>query len=311
MADEVLRELITDLDGIYLDATVGDAGHAELIMQQLGNKGRLIGLDRDPEAVHRSSARLARHGERVLVRHADYRELGDIIRELGIERINGALFDLGLSSLQLDNPHRGFAYRLDGPLDLRFDPTRGEPTSAWLNSADELSLIDVFSRFGEEPHARRIARRIIGARASEPILTTTQLRHVIISAVGPAGPAWGRAAARVFQALRIHSNLELDAVAQGLAAAIDLMAEGARLVVIAYHSLEDRIAKSVLREAARVCDCPKIYGRCMCKADPKGRLVYRRVLRPTDAESEANPRARAARMRVFEKAVISSPWGMS
>jgi len=311
MAEEVLRELITDLDGIYLDATVGNAGHAELIMQRLSDKGRLIGLDRDLEAVERATGRLAGFGGRGLVFHADYRELGELFQELGIAQIHGALFDLGLSSLQLDNPNRGFAYRLDGPLDLRFDPASGEPASTWLNSAGEESLIAVFSKFGEEPHARRIARRIVRARASEPILTTTQLRQVIIGAVGPAGQIWGRAAARIFQALRIHSNAELDAISRGLDASLGLLAEGARLVVVAYHSLEDRIVKSVMREAARTCDCPKIYGRCLCDANPRGRLIYRRVLRPADSENEANPRARAARMRVFEKRFIPSPWGMS
>jgi 16S rRNA (cytosine1402-N4)-methyltransferase len=309
MADDVLRELITDRDGTYLDATIGGAGHAEMIMQQLSAKGRLIGLDRDPQAVARAAARLAPFGGRAQVVHSDYRSLGSLFQELGVAEIHGALFDLGLSSLQLDNPERGFAYRLDGPLDLRFDPTQGEPTSNWVNSATEESLTSVFSEFGEEPLSRRIARRIVKTRLSEPILTTTQLRQLIIAASGPGGRTWGRTAARIFQALRVHSNSELDAIARGLDAALSLLAGGSRLVVIAYHSLEDRIVKTVMREAARTCDCPKIYGRCICGASPRGRLVYRRVLRPADSETEANPRAQAARMRVFEKCAIPSPLG--
>ncbi|MBI5869332.1 MAG: 16S rRNA (cytosine(1402)-N(4))-methyltransferase RsmH [candidate division Zixibacteria bacterium] len=309
MADEVLRELITDLDGIYFDATIGNAGHAELIMNRLSPNAKLVGSDSDPEAAALAVRRLAAFGERAIVVHADYRELAKIFEDLGIEKINGALFDLGLSSLQLDNPRRGFAYRLDGPLDLRFDPTRGQPTSDWVNSASEEELAGIFKRFGEEPNARRIARRIVKLRAAQPIETTTQLRDLIISVVGPNGRIWGRTAARIFQALRVHSNSELDAIAMGLTSALDLLSEGSRLVVIAYHSLEDRIVKTIMREAARKCDCPRIYGQCRCGASPRGHLVHKRVLRPTEAECAANPRAQAARMRVFEVHISESSWG--
>lgn len=300
MADEVLRELITDPDGIYFDATIGNAGHAELIMSRLSSQAKLVGSDADPEAAILAARRLVPFGDRAVVLHADYRELSAIFENLGIAKINGALFDLGLSSLQLDNPRRGFAYRLDGPLDLRFDPTRGERTSDWVNYATEDALADVLKKFGEEPGARRIARRIVKTRATTPILTSAQLRDLIISVVGPNGRIWGRTAARVFQALRVHSNSELDAIALGLNSALDLLVDGSHLVVIAYHSLEDRIVKTVLREAARNCDCPKIYGNCRCGANPRGRIVHKHVLRPTESECAANPRAQAARMRVFE-----------
>ncbi len=301
MASEVLRELITDPDGRYLDATIGYASHAERIMERLGNKGRLIGLDRDTDAVAIASARLQRFGSRVIVRHSDYRHLGEVCRDLGAEHITGALIDLGLSSLQLDDPARGFSYQLDGPLDLRFDTSHGEPASEWLNSASEQSIAKVFFEYGEEPHSRKLARLIVAARVEQAIETTGQLKQIIIKAVGARGPIWGRTAARVLQALRLQVNSELDAIPLGLESAIDLLEDGGRLVVITYHSLEDRLVKTFFREASRTCNCPPAYPHCICGANPKGRIVHRRVLRPTDEEVAANPRSRAAKMRVFEK----------
>ncbi len=301
MVAEVLRELITDPDGIYLDATIGGGGHAETIMQRLSNKGRLVGLDRDPEAVARSARRLGRFGERIVVLHADYRNLAETFDRLGIAEINGALLDLGLSSHQLDDPQRGFSYRLGGPLDLRFDPTTGEATTVWLNTAGEEEIAAVIYQYGEERQSRRIAHRIVTRRESEPIQTASQLASIISGIIGKRGAAWGRTAARVFQALRIHGNAELDAIPRGLQACLDTLCDGARLVVISYHSLEDRIVKTMFREAARTCRCPKVYGRCICGAHPRGRQVYRHVLRPSADEIQANPRAAAARLRVFEK----------
>lgn len=301
MASEVLREIITNPDGIYVEATLGYGAHAERIMERLSDTGRLIGLDRDKEATTIAASRLARFGSQVTVRNSDYRHLGDVCRELGVQQITGALIDLGLSSLQLDDPARGFSYQLDGPLDLRFDTTQGTPASEWLNSADQESITKVFFEYGEEPHSRKLARMILAARNRQPIETTGQLKKVIISAVGQRGAVWGRTAARVLQALRIHVNTELEAIPIGLESAIDLLEEGGRLVVITYHSLEDRLVKLHFREASRVCTCPPVFPHCVCGAQPKGRVVHRHVLRPTDEEIAANPRSRAAKMRVFEK----------
>lgn len=301
MTSEVLRELITDPDGRYLDATIGFASHAERIMERLGNKGQLIGLDRDLDAVAIASARLQRFGSRVVVRHSDYRRLAGVCRELGVAHITGALIDLGLSSLQLDDPARGFSYQLDGPLDLRFDTSHGAPASEWLNTASEESIARVFFEYGEEPHSRKLARLIAAVRAEQPIETTGQLRQIIIKAVGSRGPVWGRTAARVLQALRLHTNSELDAIPAGLESVVELLEENGRLVVITYHSLEDRIVKSYFREVSRTCTCPPVFPHCVCGANPKGRIVHRHVLRPTDDEVAANPRSRAAKMRVFEK----------
>ncbi len=301
MASEVLREIVTNPDGIYVEATLGYGAHAERIMERLSDKGRLIGFDRDPEAIAIAKARLARFGSRVTVRNSDYRRLSEVCRELGVQHITGALIDLGLSSLQLDDPARGFSYQLDGPLDERFDTSQGAPASEWLNLAAQESIAKVLAEYGEEPHARRLARMIVAARARQPIETTGQLKQIIISAVGQRGAVWGRTAARVLQALRIHVNAELDAIPIGLESAIDLLEEDGRLVVITYHSLEDRLVKLFFRENSRTCSCPPVFPHCVCGAQPKGRVVHRRVLRPTDEEIAANPRSRAAKMRVFEK----------
>jgi 16S rRNA (cytosine1402-N4)-methyltransferase len=301
MAAEVLRELITDGDGVYCDLTLGLGGHAESIMEKLSNQGRLIGIERDDQAAAIARERLSRFGARVTVVHRNYRDVGEICRTLGVETIAGALADLGLSSLQLDDSGRGFSYQLDGPLDLRFDRSTGQPASDWLNEASEQSIASVLAEYGEEPRARQIARRIVATRAQEPVTTTTQLREIVIASVGRRSSVWGRACARCLQAIRIFINSELNALPVALKAVLDLLAPGGRLVVIAYHSLEDRIVKEIFREAARRCDCPPAYPQCVCGAQPLGRIVHRKVLRPTEAEVAANPRSRSARMRVFEK----------
>jgi 16S rRNA (cytosine1402-N4)-methyltransferase len=306
MAAEVLRELITDGDGTYCDLTLGAGGHAESIMERLSDQGRLIGIERDDQAAAIARKRLGRFGDRVTVVHRNYREIAAICQALGVERISGALADLGLSSLQLDDAERGFSYQLDGPLDLRFDRSTGQPASDWLSEASEQSIASVLAEYGEEPRARQIARKIVAARDDEPVSTTAQLRDIVIATVGRKSRVWGRACARCLQGIRIFVNSELDALPVTLKAVLKLLAPGGRLVVIAYHSLEDRIVKDTFREAARRCDCPPAYPHCVCGARPLGRIVHRKVLRPTDAEVVDNPRSRSARMRVFEKETVET-----
>lgn len=299
LAGQVVTNLITDSHGIYLDGTIGAGGHAELMLGKLSKDARYIGLDRDHNAVIRTRARFS-GDSRVTIIHADYRDLASILKAEGAARIHGFLLDLGLSSIQLDDQSRGFAYRLDGPLDLRFDTTTGISAADWLNSSDEEQITTALREYGEERHARRMARLIVAARPSG-IKTTTDLAAIIRKVSGPHGLAFGRSAARVFQALRIVVNDELAAIPQAMNDAVDHLADGGRMVIISYHSLEDRIVKNFMREAARECNCPTSYPRCMCGANPRGVLVQRRAFTPAEDEINSNPRAKAAKMRVFER----------
>jgi len=303
MASEVLRDLITDKNGIYADLTAGGAGHSLRIMKALSFRGKLIAMDRDPRAVETARRRLSPFGDRVTLIHGNYRDFARHCETLGIRQVTGALLDLGLSSLQLDDPSTGMSYRADGPLDLRFDPSVGIPAHEWLAAASEAEIANTIFAFGEEPRSRAIAKRIVAVRRTHPIHTSGQLLTEVESATGFSGPRLGRTAARVWQALRIVVNEELDAIPEGLSAVIDRLADGGRLVTLAYHSLEDRILKTHFREASRACNCPRSYPKCMCGANPKGRVLHRHVLRPSPEEVARNPRAKAARMRVFERVV--------
>jgi 16S rRNA (cytosine1402-N4)-methyltransferase len=300
LADQITAELITDLSGIYLDGTIGGGGHAEVMLKKLSKDARYIGLDRDKAAVERSRVRLEPFGSRVSVIHSDYRNFASVLHGLGVERVHGVLLDLGLSSIQLDDPSRGFAYRFDGPLDLRFDTSEGQSAAEWLNHASEQEIVTALLAFGEERHAKRIARRIVSARPAG-IATTGDLVAIIRKVSGPRGLEFGRSAARVFQALRIVVNDELSAIPRAMNDAVDWLTEGGRLVVIAYHSLEDRLVKTFMREAARECSCPTAYPQCICGANPRGVLVHRRAFVPSDREIKSNPRAKSAKMRVFER----------
>jgi 16S rRNA (cytosine1402-N4)-methyltransferase len=299
LADQVVTSLITNLDGIYLDGTIGAGGHAELMLGKLSKDVRYIGLDRDGNAVTRTRARFS-GDPRVTVIHADYRDLAAILESEGIAQIHGFLLDLGLSSIQLDDPARGFAYRLDGPLDLRFDTSSGVSAADWLNGADEEEIAVALREFGEERHAKRMARLIVATRPAG-IQTTSDLAAIIRKVSGPRGLEFGRSAARVFQALRIVVNDELAAIPQAMNDAVDRLADGGRMVVISYHSLEDRIVKNFMREASRKCNCPTSYPRCICGANPRGVLVQRRAITPSEDEINSNPRAKSAKMRVFER----------
>jgi 16S rRNA (cytosine1402-N4)-methyltransferase len=270
-----------------------------MILERLKSRGRVIGFDRDPQALSQAGNRLARFGDRLLLVHSNYKHLTAVLEREGVREISGALFDLGLSSLQLDDAERGFAYRFDGPLDLRFDQTAGRTAAEWLADASEGEIAGALRQHGGERHAGRIAQAIVAARGRTPLTRAGQLTRLIRSRVRGGGAAFGRTAARVFQALRIVVNEELAAISAGLDAALACMANGGRLLTIAYHSGEDLIAKAFLREAARVCRCAPVP--CTCGAHPRGRLVQRRVIRATNEEIARNPRAKEARLRVFER----------
>jgi len=289
---------------LQVDATLGGGGHAERILDASTPDGRLLGLDADPRAIARVELRLrARFGDRLVLRQVNFRQLATVAPEAGFGLVDGLLFDLGLSSDQLADHDRGFGIRTGGPLDMRFDPSQGVPAAELLATLDVLELTALFRRYGEEPQAVRIARAIVAGRAAAPIQTAEELAGLIVR-VAPGGPPGRRRihpATRVFQALRIAVNAELDALEAALAAAVDLLRPGGRLVVLSYHSLEDRIVKRFLQAERRGCVCPPSLPICVCGRAPRLRLVTRPSLTPSAAEIAANPRARSARLRAAER----------
>jgi len=281
LLSETLRWLDPRPGGVYVDATVGSGGHAEAILERIGPSGLLIGLDRDPEAIAFAQDRLARFGEAVRLVRANFATLRATLQGLGVARVDGVLMDLGVSSLQLARPERGFSFSLTGPLDMRMDPAIPTTAADLVNRLPEHALAEILARYGEEPFARRIAREIVRSR---PLRTTEELREAVARAVPRR--AWPRridVATRTFQALRIAVNQELEALEQALPQAVDVLVPGGRLVVIAFHSLEDRIVKQFLRRTERV------------------RILTPKPVRPSPEEVRQNPRARSARLRAAEK----------
>ena len=304
LADEVIEMLAPAPGSLHIDATLGGGGHTERILEAARPDGRLLGLDADPAAIARVEARLrARYGDRLVLRQANFRELASVAPSAGFPAVDGCLFDLGLSSYQLADRERGFGFRTGGPLDMRFDPSRGVPAAELLASLDAAELTALFRRYGEEPRAPRIARAIVDARRVAPVATAEELAALVEQVVPPNPRVRRRThpATRVFQALRIAVNEELEALQAGLAAALDLLRPGGRLVVLSYHSLEDRIVKRFFQAERRGCVCPPELPVCVCGRNPRLRLVTSPSLTPSTTEIEANPRARSARLRAAER----------
>jgi 16S rRNA (cytosine1402-N4)-methyltransferase len=299
LVEEALAALAIEAGGYYVDATFGRGGHTARLLQAVGGQGRVLAIDQDPQAIAAGHARFANEVRLALV-HASFADLESLVPAYGAGRAcRGVLFDLGVSSPQLDNPQRGFSFRADGPLDMRMDPTRGEPVSGWLARAGVDEIREVIAELGEERFARQVARAIVSARAAGPLLRTGELAALISRAVRTREPG-KHPATRTFQALRLFINDELGALECALDATLDLLAAGGRLVVISFHSLEDRLVKRFMQRAARP---PEELARLPVlpqSARPKLRLVGKKV-RPGEAEVAANPRARSALMRVAER----------
>jgi len=302
MAGLVVELLITKVEGAYLDLTAGGGGHLKALAGKLGSKARLYAADADPEAVARVSRELADLVQWRAVVQTAFADIGDALVEFEDRTFDGILIDLGVSSFQLDEPSRGISFRYDGPLDMRFNPGAGQPASELINSLGVSDLRELIAEYGEERQAARIAREIVKERQSQMILTTSQLRDIILAAVAP--PHQTKSLARVFQALRIAVNRELEQLRRVLPVALSLLNPGGRLAVIAYHSLEDRQVKRFMqREARGNCTCPPELPQCVCGAKPTIRLITRRPVVPDDDEIARNPRARSARLRVAERLV--------
>jgi 16S rRNA (cytosine1402-N4)-methyltransferase len=304
LVEEVLTMLAPAPGSLQIDTTLGGGGHAERILEASSPDGRLLGFDADATAIARVRARLGpRFGERLVLRQANFRELAGVAPAAGFGAVDGLLFDLGLSSFQLADRERGFGIRTGGPLDMRFDTSQGVPAAELLASLDAVELTALFRRYGEEPRAPRIARAIVAARSTSPITTAEELSELIVRVAPASIPGRRRIhpATRVFQALRIAVNAELDALDEALAAAVELLRPGGRLVVLSYHSLEDRIVKRFFQAERRGCVCPPSVPICVCGRSPRLRLVTSPSLTPTAAEIAANPRARSARLRAAER----------
>lgn len=298
LLDEVLAALAVRPDGVYVDATFGRGGHAEAILARLNDRGRLLTLDRDPQAVEEARKRFMQD-ERVTIIHSAFSALDETVSRYGLEgRVHGVLFDLGVSSPQLDDPTRGFSFRFDAPLDMRMDTTRGESAAQWLAHADEEEIARVIYEYGEERFSRRIARAIVYVRAQESITTTTRLADIVRSAVRTRERGQ-HPATRTFQAIRIHVNRELDELAQTLPRAMHALTTGGRLAVISFHSLEDRVVKNFMRDQEKGPTYPPELP-VVPSFTPRLRTIGKAV-RPGQREIAVNPRARSAVLRVAER----------
>jgi 16S rRNA (cytosine1402-N4)-methyltransferase len=295
----VINGLMPRAGGCYIDGTLGAGGHAEAILQASGPDGRLLGFDRDATALAIARSRLAGFGTRLVAVHDSYEVMGQVAPLHGFAQVDGILLDLGLSSMQVDAPARGFSFQRDGPLDMRFDSTADIPTAADLvNTLPEEELVELVRDFGEERYARRIGRAIVEAR---PLNTTGALAEVVARAVprNPRGKI--HPATRVFQALRIAVNDELGTLERTLPVAVGLLAGGGRLAVISFHSLEDRIVKTFMRRESRDCICPPEHPVCTCDHRAIVRPITRKPMRATEQEIAENPRARSAKLRIAER----------
>ncbi len=303
LVDEVLHYLNIGDPGIYVDATLGDGGHAEAICSRLGPRGRLIGIDWDASALQRAEERLAPYASKITLIHDSYTNLRSILASLNLEKVDGILLDLGVSTLQLLDPSRGFSFHHSEPLDMRMDPRLPLTASDLVNSMPAAELVRIFYRYGEERWARRIAAGIVRHRSHHgPIETSGELVEIIKAAIPAAARrTGGHPARRTFQALRIAVNRELENIETVLPEAVRCLAPGGRLCVIAYHSLEDRLVKHFMRDLAHRCVCPP---QLPCSCGKEGELVIltRRAVTPAHDEVRRNPRSRSARLRAAEKA---------
>ncbi|HMK13449.1 MAG TPA: 16S rRNA (cytosine(1402)-N(4))-methyltransferase RsmH [Burkholderiales bacterium] len=297
LLNEAIRALNVRPDGVYVDCTFGQGGHSRAVLRKLSADGRLIALDKDATAV---AVGRAIKDARFQIVHSAFGDLREVLCELNVPRVDGVLLDLGVSSPQLEDAARGFSFRLDGPLDMRMDTSRGETATQWLASASEEKIGEVIKKYGEERFAKQIAREIIAARARGPVSTTRQLAQIVAKAVRTREPNQDPAT-RTFQALRIHLNQELEELSLVLPQAVDMLRPLGRLVVISFHSLEDRIVKRFMRTMAQSISLPeKLPVRAVEMTQPKLRLVGKPI-RPSEQEIHANPRARSALMRVAER----------
>ncbi|MBR6270982.1 MAG: 16S rRNA (cytosine(1402)-N(4))-methyltransferase RsmH [Lachnospiraceae bacterium] len=302
MPDEVINGLRIKPDGVYIDGTLGGGGHSLLIAEKLSG-GRLIGIDRDADAIAAATKRLAPYKDSVTIIKDNYSNIPRIVQSLGIQKADGILLDLGVSSYQLDEADRGFSYMADAPLDMRMDREEETTAADIVNNYPENELYRIIRDYGEDGFAKNIAKHIVAARSESPIKTTGQLAEIISGAIPmKIRKTGGHPAKRTFQAIRIELNGELSALENTIDGLIDLLAPGGRICVITFHSLEDRIIKNAFRKAENPCTCPPGFPVCVCGAVPKGRVITKKPIVPGEAEINENTRAKSSKLRIFERA---------
>ena len=302
----LLQETVDGLnvkpDGIYVDGTLGGGGHSYEVCTRLGAKGSIIGIDQDEAAIEAAGIRLKDFGEKVTIVRSNYCDMKSRLHELGIDKVDGIMLDLGVSSYQLDTADRGFSYREDAPLDMRMDQRSEMTARDIVNDYSEMDLYRVIRDYGEDKFAKNIARHIVRERAKRPIETTGELTEVIRHAIPMKfQKKTGHPAKRTFQAIRIELNRELDVLRDSLDDMIDMLNPGGRLCIITFHSLEDRIVKSAFKKNENPCTCPSDFPVCVCGKVSKGRVITRKPILPSEEEMEVNSRSKSAKLRIFER----------
>ena len=301
LLEETIEGLNIKPDGIYVDGTLGGAGHAREVCKKLSAKGRFIGIDQDQDAIIAASERLAPFKQATVIR-SKYCYMVSELAARGINKVDGILLDLGVSSYQLDNEERGFTYRVDAPLDMRMDQRQMQTASDIVNGYEEKELYRIIRDYGEDKFAKNIAKHIVAARQVKPITTTGELTEIIRESIPMKMQVKsGHPAKRTFQAIRIELNRELDVLRDSLDGMIDILDDGGRLCIITFHSLEDRIVKTIFRKNENPCTCPSDFPVCVCGKKSKGKVITRKPILPGETEMEENPRSKSAKLRIFER----------
>lgn len=304
LLNETIENLNIKPDGIYVDGTLGGGGHAYQVASRLGEKGRLIGIDQDKDAIKAAGERLAEFGDKVTIIRSNYSNMKEELHRIGIEKVDGIVLDLGVSSFQLDTPERGFTYRdPDAPLDMRMDDRQSQTARDIVNGYSEMELYRIIRDFGEDKFAKNIAKHIVAARAKKLIETAGELTEIIRAAIPmKVQVTGGHPAKRTFQAIRIELNKELEVLQNNLDDMIDLLNPGGHICIITFHSLEDRIVKTIFKKNENPCTCPSDFPVCVCGKKSKGSVVGRKPILPSQEELEMNSRSKSAKLRVFERA---------
>ena len=305
LLEETIEHLNIRPDGIYVDGTLGGAGHASEVAKRLSEKGRLIGIDQDADAIRAAGERLKPFGDKVTIIRSNYANMKEELHAIGIEHVDGIVLDLGVSSFQLDTPERGFTYRdADAPLDMRMDDRQSLTARDIVNDYSEMDLYRIIRDYGEDKFAKNIAKHIVNERQKKPITTAGELSEIIRESIPmKVQKTGGNPAKRTFQAIRIELNHELEVLQDNLDTMIDLLNPGGRICIITFHSLEDRIVKTNFKRNENPCTCPSDFPVCVCGKKSKGKVITKKAILPSEEELEYNSRAKSAKLRVFERVI--------